>query len=71
MKTAVDAFHRKLPYRDGLWVEEIQENMRKGIGGWSGKSLLPLDRPMYTEKTGLHSLNLYIFPTTLPFLYTT
>jgi hypothetical protein len=53
VKAAVEAFHSKLPYRDGMWVNEIQENMRKGIGGWSGKGLLPLDRPMYTEKTGM------------------
>jgi sterol 3beta-glucosyltransferase len=64
VKTAVEAFHRKLPYHDGLWVEEIQENMRKGIGGWSGKSLLPLDRPMYTEKTGLLEMDIsrYVCP---------
>ena len=52
VKMAVEAFHRKLPYHDGVWVEEIQENMRKGVSGWSGKGLLPLDRSMYTEKTG-------------------
>jgi len=64
VKTAVEAFHRKLPYHDGLWGEEIQENMRKGIGGWSGKSLLPLDRTMYTERTGTLELDIsrYVCP---------
>eukprot|EP00026_Physarum_polycephalum_P004447 Phypoly_transcript_04466.p1 GENE.Phypoly_transcript_04466~~Phypoly_transcript_04466.p1 ORF type:complete len:692 (+),score=114.89 Phypoly_transcript_04466:68-2143(+) len=61
VKTAVDAFHSKLPYHDGLWEEEIQENMRKGIGGWSGKALLPLDRPMYTERTGTLELDISRF----------
>jgi sterol 3beta-glucosyltransferase len=54
VQTAVDAFHRKLPFHNGVWVEEIHENMRKSIGGWSSKHLLPHDRrSMYTDKTGI------------------
>lgn len=55
VQTAVDAFHRRLPFdKDGLWVEEIYENMRKGSNGsWSPKNLTHVDRDMYTDKSGI------------------
>lgn len=61
VQTAVDAFHRRLPIYDGFWVEEIHENQRKAIGGWSGGSLLPTDRDPYTEKSGLLSFDISRF----------
>jgi len=52
----VDAFHRKLPIFEGIWVDEIHENMRKiAPFGWTHK-LLPSDRSRYTDKTGILEL---------------
>ena len=43
---------RRLPVHDGLWYEEIHENQRKVLTTWSGKTLLPYERPQYTERSG-------------------
>jgi len=62
VQTAVDAFHRRLPLdKDGLWVDEIYENNRKSSHGWSPKNLKITDRDMYTDKSGVLSLDITRF----------
>lgn len=62
VQTAVDAFHKRLPINpQGVWTEEIHENERKGLGGWSGKNLLPMERAMYSDKSGVLEMDISRF----------
>jgi len=55
LQAAVDAFHKKLPVFEGVWVDEIHENMRKIAFKWT-HALLPSERSAYTDKTGILEL---------------
>jgi sterol 3beta-glucosyltransferase len=58
VQTAVDVFHKRLPVKDGVWTEEIHENMRKiPVLGWTHNTL-PNDRAMYSDKSGFLELNI-------------
>jgi len=59
--TAVEAFQARLPVYEGLWVEEIHENQRKGITGWGAGALMPHDREPFTEKSGLLAMDISRF----------
>jgi hypothetical protein len=50
VENAVAAFHRKLPVVNGLWREEIWENMWYALG-WHHINL-PTSRTKYSDRTG-------------------
>jgi hypothetical protein len=52
VQNGVNAFHKKLPIENGLWRQEITENMRLTPLGWR-HMILPFERSKYSDETGL------------------
>eukprot|EP01012_Entosiphon_sulcatum_P055986 TRINITY_DN7880_c0_g1_i1.p1 TRINITY_DN7880_c0_g1~~TRINITY_DN7880_c0_g1_i1.p1 ORF type:complete len:1057 (+),score=116.77 TRINITY_DN7880_c0_g1_i1:37-3171(+) len=53
IQQGVQAFHRKLPMRNGRWIVHTYENQRfYPLRGWCSE-LLPTDHPKWSDYTGL------------------